>query len=90
MAGLQPGDRVEWRAGSTPSVSHMRQGVIKEILQSGIALVMVKVEGVTIVEEIRAARLSKIEIPKPVKEKTAAAKGRKCRKAAKKKAIAEA
>jgi len=94
MAGLQPGDKVEWRAGSTPSVSHMRQGVIKEILPSGIALVRVKAQGETIVEEIRTARMRKVELPAPVKEKVGERKSRKASakrgKAAKKKATAEA
>lgn len=36
MAGLQPGDKVEWRAGTTPSTFHTRKGEIKEILSSGV------------------------------------------------------
>ncbi|MEJ2744184.1 MAG: hypothetical protein P8123_00605 [bacterium] len=78
MAELQPGDNVEWRAGTTPSTFHTRKGVIKEVLPSGLALVRVGVQGKTIVEEIRAARLRKIDLPKPVvEEKTGASKGRK-------------
>jgi hypothetical protein len=92
MSELKPGDNVEWRAGTTPSRFHTRKGVVKEVLPSGIALVKVGVEGKTIVEEIRAVRLSKIELPKPVEEEAGASKGSKAavrgRKGAKKKARA--
>ncbi len=98
MADLQPKDKVEWRAGDTPSTSHLRKGVVKEILPGGIAAVRTKVEGENVIEEIRAARLRKVEQPKAVKGKKArakkgkkaAAKGKKSKKVAKKKATAEA
>lgn len=90
MSGLQPGDGVEWRAGTTPSTFHTRRGVIKEILPSGLALVKVQVERETIVEEIRAVRLRKIEPPEPVKEKKTADPGGKGKKTAGKKTAAKA
>jgi len=77
MIDLQPKDKVEWRAGNTPSTSHIRTGVIKEILPGGIALVETKVEGKTVVEEIRAARLRKAEVPQAVKGKKAGMKREK-------------
>jgi hypothetical protein len=77
MAELQPKDKVEWRAGETPSSSHLRKGVIKEVLPGGIALVRTKVEGASVLEEIRMARLRKVEQPKPAKVK----KGKKTKKA---------
>ena len=98
MAELQPKDKVEWRAGNTPATSHLRKGVIKEILPGGIALVATEVEGKTIIEEIRAARLRKVEVPAPAKVKKAgkkkgkkaAAKSKRGRKVAKKKATTKA
>ena len=97
MAKLQPKDKVEWRAGSSPSTSKIRTGVIKDILPDGIAHVKTRVEGVYIIEEIRSARLTKVEEPvkgRPKKAKKAAPKkgkkkrrGRKKKKAAKKKAV---
>jgi hypothetical protein len=97
MAELQPKDKVEWRAGNTPSTWHVRKGVLKEILPGGTALVATEVEGKTIIEEIRAARLRKVELPAPAKVKKArkkkgkkaAAKGKKGRKIAKKKRTTE-
>jgi hypothetical protein len=92
MAKLQPKDKVEWRAGATPSTSHLRSGVVKEVLPDGIALVKTKVEGVSVLEEIRAARLTKVEEPKkaPKKKakKTVAKKGKKKRSRRKKKKAA--
>lgn len=82
MAKLQPKDKVEWRAGATPSTSHMRRGVVKEILPEGIALVRTRVEGESRIEEIRLARLRKVEEPPKVTRKKkkkgkAAAKAKK-------------
>lgn len=81
MARLEAKDKVQWRAGDTPSSSHVRVGVIKEVLSGGICLVGTKVDGVTIVEEIRIARLKPVEPPAPVPKKqvgkSASGKGRK-------------
>ncbi len=86
MVELQPKDKVEWRAGETPSSSHLRKGVIKEVLPGGIALVKTKVEGESVLEEIRMARLRKVEAPKPAKAK----KSKKARKTGAKKSPAGA
>lgn len=78
MAKVHPSDMVEWRAGDAPSTSHIRKGIIVDILPGGIALVRTNVEGNTVIEEIRAARLRKSELAKPVKVKEAGTKkGRK-------------
>lgn len=70
MAKLQPKDKVEWRAGSSPSTSRIRQGVVKEIVDEGrICLVRTKVEGINVIEEIRTARLTKVDEPKPARKK---------------------
>jgi len=98
MDDLQPNDKVEWRAGKTPATSHIRRGVIKEILPGGTALVATEVEGKTVIEEIRSARLRKAEIPAPAKVKKAGTKREKKakeiapargKKAARKKAAAK-
>lgn len=75
MAQLEPKDKVEWRAGETPSSSHLRTGVVKELLPGGICLVRTKVEGQSVIEEIRAARLRKVEPPARTPKK----RGRKAR-----------
>jgi hypothetical protein len=78
MAKVHPKDMVEWRAGDAPSASHIRKGIITEILPGGIAFVRTKVEGEAVIEEIRTARLRKAELAKPVKVKKAMTKkGRK-------------
>ncbi|MDP8248648.1 MAG: hypothetical protein P9M00_10960 [Candidatus Tritonobacter lacicola] len=84
MAKLQPKDKVEWRAGARPSSIKVRKGVVKEIRTDGICLVRTRVEGAYIIEEIRAARLSKVEEDQPVKKKKAKKKKRKKRAASKK------
>lgn len=93
MAKLQPKDKVEWRAGSSISTSKIRKGVVKDILPDGIARVRTRVEGVYIIEEIRSARLKKVEEPaKPRKKKSkkaAPAKGKKKRARRKKKKAAK-
>ena len=87
MAHLEPKDKVQWRAGDTPSSSHMRTGVIKEVLPGGLCLVSTKVDGAAVVEEIRMARLKPVEPPAPAPKK----RGRKpaAKKAAKGEAKAE-
>ncbi|MCX6357923.1 MAG: hypothetical protein NT045_08650 [Candidatus Aureabacteria bacterium] len=75
---LKPKDRVEWRAGNSASTTHLRQGVVQDLLPGGICLVKTKVSGETEFEEIRAARLRKVEEPK----KTAAPKKKTSRKTA--------
>jgi hypothetical protein len=81
MAQLEQKDKVQWRAGDTPSSSHMRTGVIKEVLPGGLCLVSTKVDGAAVIEEIRMARLKPVEVPAaaPKKQggKPAAKKGRK-------------
>lgn len=78
MAVLKPKDKVEWRAGDRPSTTYLRTGVVKEILEDGACLVRTKVDNVSVVEQIRAARLRKVEEPKktraPRKKKTAGKK----------------
>lgn len=88
MAQLQPKDKVQWRAGDTPSSSHLRTGVIKEVLPGGLCLVRTKVDDELVVEEIRMARLKPVEPPAAVpKKKRGAAKAKKARgKKSKKKA----
>ena len=87
MAHLEPKDMVQWRAGDTPSSSHMRTGVIKEVLPGGLCLVSTKVDGAAVVEEIRTARLKPVELPAPAPKK----RGRKpaAKKAAKSETQAE-
>lgn len=95
MAELQPKDKVEWRAGDTPSKSHLRKGVVKEVIPlEGVALVRTKVEGESVIERIGLKRLRKIEEP-PKKRgrrkgaKKAGKRGRpRGRKSAKKRAAA--
>ena len=65
MAHLEAKDKVQWRAGDTPSSSHVRTGVIKEVLPGGLCLVSTKVDGAAVVEEIRMARLKPVEPPAP-------------------------
>jgi hypothetical protein len=87
---LESKDKVQWRAGDTPSTSHLRTGVVKDVLPGGLCLVSTKVDGVVVVEEIRMARLKPAEPPAaaPRKQvgKPAAKKGRKKAKKAEKKA----
>jgi hypothetical protein len=87
MAHLEAKDKVQWRAGDTPSSSHTRTGVIKEVLPGGLCLVSTKVDGAAVVEEIRMARLKPVELPAPAPKK----RGRKpaAKKAAKDEAKAE-
>ncbi|MDD5556180.1 MAG: hypothetical protein PHN82_02905 [bacterium] len=88
MAGLQPKDKVEWRAGDTPAKSHLRRGVVKEVLPGGTCLVRTRVEGQSVVEEIRLARLRAVEAPpkkrgrKPGRPPVAKKAGRKAAKKA--------
>ena len=92
MAKLKPKDKVEWRAGTRPSLSRMRKGVIKEILPEGIALVRTRVDGVSRLEEIRVARLRPVEEPPKAAPKKRAKRTKKKRgpkKAAGKKAPAK-
>lgn len=77
MVKLQPNDKVEWRAGARPSSSKVRKGVVKEIRPDGICLVRTRVEGAYIIEEIRSARLSKVEEDQPAKKKKAKKKKKK-------------
>ena len=84
MAKLKEKDRVEWRAGSSPSRMKLRTGVIKEILPEGIARVRTRVEGASRIEEIRLSRLRPVEEPpKPAPKKKAAKKAAKRRPAKK-------
>lgn len=77
MAKLQPKDKVEWRAGARPASTKVRKGVVKEIRPDGICLVRTRVEGAYIIEEIRSARLSKVEEDLPAKKKKAKKKKKK-------------
>jgi|LAHU01.1.fsa_nt_gb hypothetical protein len=81
MAQLQPKDKVQWRAGDTPSSSHLRTGVIKEVLPGGLCLVRTKVDGEMAVEEIRMARLKPVEPPPAAPKKKGGA--RRAKRAAK-------
>ncbi|HOE27183.1 MAG: hypothetical protein IT574_09735 [Candidatus Aureabacteria bacterium] len=74
MAQLQPKDKVQWRAGDTPSSSHLRTGVIKEVLPGGLCLVRTKVDGEMVVEEIRMARLKPVEPPPEAPKKKGGAR----------------
>lgn len=93
MAQMKEKDKVQWRAGDTPSSSHVRLGVIKAVCAGGLCLVSTKVDGVTVVEEIRMARLKPVEVPAAAPKKQAgkpgAKKGRKKAKKAAKAAKAE-
>lgn len=86
MVRVEAKDKVQWRAGDTPKASHLRTGVIKEVLAAGLCLVSTKVDGVTVVEEIRMARLKPLEVPATAKKtagKPAAKKARKSKKSKK-------
>lgn len=90
MAQLKEKDKVQWRAGDTPSSSHVRLGVVKAVCAGGLCLVSTKVDGVTIVEEIRMARLKPVEVPAAAPKKQAGKPGaKKGRKKSKKTAKAE-
>jgi hypothetical protein len=71
MAHLREKDKVQWRAGDTPSRSRVRTGVIKMVCAGGICLVSTKVDGVTVIEEIRMARLRPLEAPEAAPKKRA-------------------
>ncbi|GAF86249.1 unnamed protein product [marine sediment metagenome] len=93
MAKLQAKDKVAWRAGASPSTTHVRTGVLKEILPDGTCMVRTRVEGAYRIEQIRLSRISKVEEPKKATGKKAKkgkkrASGKKKKKAAKKKAEA--